>query len=975
MHLSNYLTNTNRIIPTVIVLTWLVMIASCGRNNTIEDSITIVTSVSSDSLSITQGESATVMVDIDAQEGTSVAGYTIDLPESEAKISISQTSCSANIGTSSCQVWTIAPESTAIPGKYFVLIRANSPNKAANIKGASLRLEILTNTTTTTPAAAVGISGSGGVWHIRTTDEKRWSWNSNDGVANKNIEGGAGVGGYFRLSDQGAILPSSANPLTVYMAANDNRNDRWLDISGHSGQGLSLNDMGEVYSWGRNSTALGYIDISPEPHLLPRLVSGLTNVSKIETSESTSFALFNGQVIVWGSNLDGLHGLGTTSPEEDENVIFNTVPGLINVTNISAGLNHIVALKEDGTVWSWGLNNRGQLGLDIPDNTISTPTQIVGLSNVTQISVANNFSLALLENGTVWSWGDNSHNQLGIGSSQDFLGFPQQVTGLTKAVKIAAGESLGFAIDETTGFVWRWGGDLDRPTEISFMATEIGPGLVLDESCNAIVLPSGQSARPGFLWDVRKSPAEPPKLLSLFGKQDPSCPNKLFLETGGKGTIAALPRSDPSSNSYAVPTQVHLTATANPGFQINPTKPWGGDPDCDDDIVIVEGAVQCIANFIPLDVKQLTIQTTGSGGGRVRSQPTGIDCGSDCVAYFSPNETITLHPLSDIDSEFIGWSGNDICDDNVTAGIPEIVITEDITCIATFQLSAVTLSVAKNGSGDGTITSDIAGIDCGADCDESYEVGTDITLTASPDANSQFVSWSGTGNCSTASQSNSNVTSLTINQDSNCTANFGPVSSNGDVTLTVVILGGPDAGVVTDSESSTPNMFCLNTNETTTTCTAVYAAGSVVDLFSTAYAPNNNVSLTNCDSISEVGVCRITMTQDETVSATFSERTTGTVYSISVSGAGTIGDITSVVPAGITGSIDCPDVNCADLFIVDVSGSISIRATPKPGSIFMSWGANQCDSESRSNGVGICTMNLINGSPPTTTRRADASFR
>jgi hypothetical protein len=128
------------------------------------------------------------------------------------------------------------------------------------------------------------------------------------------------------------------------------------------------------------------------------------------------------------------------------------------------------------------------------------------------------------------------------------------------------------------------------------------------------------------------------------------------------------------------------------------------------------------------------------------------------------------------------------------------------------------------------------------------------------------------------------------------------------------------------------------------------------------------MSWNNCDSISEWCL----QNHYETVATTFSEQTTGTIYSISVSTTINGGDITSIVPAGITGSIDYPDANCSAIFIVDVSGSIFIHATPKSGSIFTRWGTNQCDSESRFN--GICTMNQINGSPLTTTRRADAFF-
>jgi List-Bact-rpt repeat protein len=72
------------------------------------------------------------------------------------------------------------------------------------------------------------------------------------------------------------------------------------------------------------------------------------------------------------------------------------------------------------------------------------------------------------------------------------------------------------------------------------------------------------------------------------------------------------------------------------------------------------------------------------------------------------------------------------------------------TVVATFTL-APTLTVNKTGSGNGTVMSSPAGINCGSDCSQSYAQGTVVTLTASPNGNSNFTGWSapcaGTGSC------------------------------------------------------------------------------------------------------------------------------------------------------------------------------------------------------------------------------------
>ena len=80
---------------------------------------------------------------------------------------------------------------------------------------------------------------------------------------------------------------------------------------------------------------------------------------------------------------------------------------------IASGGYHSLALKTDGTVWSWGRNNFGQLGDNTNTNRL-LPVQVQGLSGVSAISAGYYHSLALKNDGTVWAWGYNSYGQLVI---------------------------------------------------------------------------------------------------------------------------------------------------------------------------------------------------------------------------------------------------------------------------------------------------------------------------------------------------------------------------------------------------------------------------------------------------------------------------------------------------------------------------------------------------------------------------------
>jgi len=118
-------------------------------------------------------------------------------------------------------------------------------------------------------------------------------------------------------------------------------------------------------------------------------------------------------VWAWGLNSSGQLGRGnTTSPQ----LTPIQVPGLTDVEAIAVGANHVIALKADGTLVGWGFNTSGQLGLSNTTSPQTSPVPIPGLSNVKAIAAGDNFSMALLANGEVWTWGFNSSGQLGDGS-------------------------------------------------------------------------------------------------------------------------------------------------------------------------------------------------------------------------------------------------------------------------------------------------------------------------------------------------------------------------------------------------------------------------------------------------------------------------------------------------------------------------------------------------------------------------------
>jgi RHS repeat-associated protein len=160
----------------------------------------------------------------------------------------------------------------------------------------------------------------------------------------------------------------------------------------------------------------------------------------------------DGTVWVWGDNSHGQLGIGSTTsistPEQ--------VTGLSGITAVVAGGFHSVALKSDGTVWTMGSNQYGQLGIGGTTNSL-VPVQVGGLSGITAIAAGDQHTLALKSDGTVWAWGYNAYGQLGNGTTTN-SSTPVEVSGLTNVVAIACGAYHSLAL-KADGTVWTWGDD------------------------------------------------------------------------------------------------------------------------------------------------------------------------------------------------------------------------------------------------------------------------------------------------------------------------------------------------------------------------------------------------------------------------------------------------------------------------------------------------------------------------------------
>ncbi|TPW11010.1 MAG: hypothetical protein FD127_3459, partial [Acidimicrobiaceae bacterium] len=208
--------------------------------------------------------------------------------------------------------------------------------------------------------------------------------------------------------------------------------------------------------------------------------------------------------------------------------------------------------------------------------------------------------------------------------------------------------------------------------------------------------------------------------------------------------------------------------------------------------ITMDAAKTVTATFVRRAVT-LTVNRLGTGGGVVASDPVGIFCGAACAATFDSGTVVTLTATPDATSSFAGWSG-------ACTGTGACSVTMDAakSVTATFITNQHPLTVTVAGSGGGTVTSTPAGIDCGATCTATYDQGTGVTLTATPDANSEFAGWSGactgTGACTVTVDAAKTVTATFVRRTVVLTVTRlgtgGGVITSDPVGLTCDLLGG-----------------------------------------------------------------------------------------------------------------------------------------------------------------------------------------
>lgn len=295
-------------------------------------------------------------------------------------------------------------------------------------------------------------------------------------------------------------------------------------IAAGYGYSIALNEDGTLWSWGYNSNGqLG--DGTTINRSTPVAVMDMKDVKEVAAGNEHTVALKNdGTVWSWGYNRYYKLGYGNGWSNY-------TIPGKVDrisdVKEIAAGYDHTVVLKEDGTVWAWGLNNYGQLGDGTNSNLDSEIVQ--SMSGVTKIAAGDYHTAALASDGTVWTWGCNTNGQLGDGTTVSRY-VPTQVANVSDIIDIEAGSYNTLALSRD-GTIWAWGNYYGTtPVKIQNL-TDVKS---ISSGYNMI----SALKNDGTVWDIR-SIYSPVQLQNINDVTAISCGYNHIIVTKQDGTIWA----------------------------------------------------------------------------------------------------------------------------------------------------------------------------------------------------------------------------------------------------------------------------------------------------------------------------------------------------------------------------------------------------------------------------------------------------
>lgn len=500
---------------------------------------------------------------------------------------------------------------------------------------------------------------------------------------------------------------------------------------------------GNVYTWGHNAHGeLGQGTTDTIAHPTPTMIAGFSNVKAVAGGNESSFAIKNdGTIWSWGRNNAGQLGLGATGDQTTPQQVFLS-PGVpLLAQAVASGEQHTAVVATDGKVYTFGGNGEGEFGNGATDSLPHpTPTRIAALgTNNTAVVAGYRHTFVLKGDGTAWGWGADNIGQLGRGAATTTgctcQPAPTAVTGITGALALGSGQQAGSAL-LADGTVRTWGAGTSGQLGNGSLGNSATP-IPVSGLANVVAISNGPYAQHNLT--VKVTP--PPTTIVSVSPLALQYPNQPL-------NVASVPKAVRLSNSGTQPLLISTITMVgtNPG------------------------------DFTQTNDCGTTVVPTGSCTINVIFNPTAV---GQRIATMQISDNAATSPQQ------VNLSGTGL-------DVPP----------------PFNLTVTFAGSGSGTVNVDATGITQPTPHHYLVPRGNVATLTAQG-SNSGFVAWKIDG----IFIGWANPVTLTMNTDHTMEATFVPPTSFGDVpagqTYSEAVLQLAARDIIRGcDQAATPKLYC-----------------------------------------------------------------------------------------------------------------------------------------------------------------------
>jgi alpha-tubulin suppressor-like RCC1 family protein len=232
---------------------------------------------------------------------------------------------------------------------------------------------------------------------------------------------------------------------------------QWKSISAGYDNTAGIKSDGTLWTWGRNNHGQLGNGTTIDSAIPVQEMTRSNTWRKVSVIGGHIVALkADGTLWTWGRNTYGQLGDGTTI---DRTTPIQESTHAANWNEISAGRYHTVAIKSNGTLWSWGWNKHNRLGQDLDEEIKEqmVPAQEnTYASNWLYASAGSNHTVAIKIDGTLWGWGNNYFGNLGDGTNTEISQAIQEATKASDWIDVSAGRYHTMA-KKSDGTLWLWG--------------------------------------------------------------------------------------------------------------------------------------------------------------------------------------------------------------------------------------------------------------------------------------------------------------------------------------------------------------------------------------------------------------------------------------------------------------------------------------------------------------------------------------